>query len=351
MRPLIAIVGSLEPGRDYDPPGGVPEDAEGAAVAIGRELAMRGCRIVVFSSRPEYIERAVVRGYLASGQATPGSVEVRARYGHDTAFDEMSSRPEAIAVKPEPTADWEVAFYRSLLVVDGVVLIGGARATFAAGLIALSRRIAVAPVAAFGGAAQRIWHRLGNGDNHASEEDISALGQRWGTASAGAVVGSLMAQHDRRTAEEERGRRGEASARRRTAAGLVAALLLLLLALTTIPVAYALPLGMWPGLTVLVTAALLASIWGAVIRNAYDGGVGWLRAAALGSAAGCIAFLLFVAAQMSTNPDLFVGDGARRLVFFVLAIGFIGGFTSEVVYRKLRDQDVTQTSVLPPPGT
>ena len=83
-----------------------------------------------------------------------------------------------------------------------------------------------------------------------------------------------------------------------------------------------------------------------MIRNAYDGTGQWLRSAVLGSAAGTIAFLLFVAARLTTNPDLLT-NGARRLIFFVLAVGFIGGFTSETVYGKLRAQDVTRTSALP----
>jgi hypothetical protein len=290
-----------------------------------------------------------VHGFLESGQAPPGSVEVRARFGEDTAFDGMNSHPEGFTVRPEAAADWEVAFYRSLLSADGVLLIGGGRSTFAAGLIALSRRIAVAPVAAFGGAAQQIWRRM-DGGGLASEEDIAVMAQPWRADSAASVASALLAQHRRRVAAEVASREAEASTRRRAAAGLVVSLLLLLMALATIPLAFALPFGKWPGLTILVTAALLASVWGAVIRNAYDGGTAWLRAAALGSATGSIAFLLFVAAQMSTNPDLFDGPGARRLIFFVLAIGFIGGFTSEIVYRKLRDQDVVQTAVLPPPG-
>ncbi|MFC0533327.1 hypothetical protein [Phytohabitans kaempferiae] len=350
MRPLIAVIGSMEPGRVYDPPAEDAVQVDEAAAAMGRELAAKNCRIVVFSSRPQYVERAVVRGFVESGQARPGSVEVRARFGADTAFEEMNRHPEAFAVRPEPAGDWEVAFYRSLLTVDGVLLVGGGRATFAAGLIALSRRVAIAPVAVFGGAALRIWRRLEGSGTYAAEDDIAALAQPWAADSAAGVVAVLLAQHQRRVAAEALSRRGEASARRRTVAALVAALVLLLLALATIPLAFALPIGMWTGLTVLVTAALVASIWGAVIRNAYDGGAEWLRAAALGSAAGSIAFLLFVAAQMATNPNLLTGDGARRLIFFVLAIGFIGGFTSEVVYRKLRDQDVTQTPVLPPPG-
>lgn len=52
--------------------------------------------------------------------------------------------------------------------------------------------------------------------------------------------------------------------------------------------------------------------------------------------------------QLATNPSLITAPGTRSLTFFVLAVGFIGGFTSEVVYRKLRDRDVVDTSALPP---
>jgi hypothetical protein len=348
MQPVIAVIGSVNPLRTYDPPMANAAEAEEAAVAIGGELALRGCRILVFSSRPEYVEQAVVRGYVESGHAVPGAIEVRARYGADTAFPEMDHHPHLFLVQPEPTADWEVTFYRSLLSIDGVVLIGGGRSTFVAGLIALSRDIALAPVAAFGGAAERVWRRLSG--SQAAEEDRATLAQPWQVGAAETVASALLAQHVRRLDAAERSRRAGAAARRRTTYGLLFSLLLLLLALSTVPLAFALPAGRWPGLTVLVVAAFLASIWGAVIRNAYDDGAQWLRSAALGSAAGSVAFLLFVAAQMSTNSDLFASDGVRQLIFFVLAISFIGGFTSEVVYRKLRDQDVTETSAVSPPA-
>lgn len=348
MQPTIAIVGSADPERAYDGLLRDPELAGRAAAAIGHELAVRGCRIVVFSSRPQYIEQAVVRGYIDSRRAYPRSIQIRGRYGADADFEQLRQHPEYFASYPEPTRDWEVSFYRSLLSVDGVLLIGGGRSTFAAGLLAISRQIALAPVAAFGAAAERVWRRLSRERTYATEEDVAALAQPWHATSAEAVVSALLAQCERRAAADVRSRRLEASARRRTAVGLGFAVVLLLLSLATIPLAYGLPVGSWQNLAVLVVAALLASIWGAVIRNAYDWGAEWLRASVLGSAAGTIAFLLFVAAQMSTNPQLFTGDGARRLIFFVLAIGFIGGFTSEVVYRKLRDQDVTQTPMLPP---
>ncbi|MFI5926140.1 hypothetical protein ACIA3K_09130 [Micromonospora sp. NPDC051543] len=343
MSPLVAIAGSAQVNRSYSPAVRDPEAAPAAAAELGSELARQGCRIVVYSSDPDYLERDVVRGYVGSGRATSGSILVRGRYQQDVDFEEAQRHPEVFAVVPESTDDWEVSFYRSLLTADALLLVGGGRSTFIAGLIGLSRRIPVAAVAAFGGGAEKTWQRLNNERGVATEEEVALLARPWQPNAAGPIVTALCAQV-RRRADEER------AAGRRTVAGLVTALVLLLLALATIPLAYAAPAGGWQNLAVLVAAPMIASVWGAIVRNAYDGNGNWLRAAALGSAAGVIAFLLFVAAQLATNPGLLDGDAARRLVFFVLAIGFIGGFTSEVVYAKLRDQDVTQTPVLPPGG-
>ncbi|MEV1012779.1 hypothetical protein AB0I89_20315 [Micromonospora sp. NPDC049801] len=346
MSPLVAIAGSAQVNRSYSPAVRDPEAAPAAAAELGAELARQGCGIVVYSSDPDYLERDVVRGYVGSGRATPGSILVRGRYQQDVDFEEAQRYPELFAVVPESTDDWEVSFYRSLLTADALLLVGGGRSTFIAGLIGLSRRIPVAAVAAFGGGAEKVWQRLNNERGVASEEEVALLARPWQSAAAGPIVTALRAQVRRRAEEERAG----GAAGRRTVAGLVTALVLLLLALATIPLAYAAPAGGWQNVAVLVAAPMIASVWGAIVRNAYDGNGNWLRAAALGSAAGVIAFLLFVAAQLSTNPGLLDGDAARRLVFFVLAIGFIGGFTSEVVYAKLRDQDVTQTPVLPPGG-
>ncbi|GGK40753.1 hypothetical protein GCM10010124_37000 [Pilimelia terevasa] len=348
MHPVVAIIGSADSSRDYEYPVREPVTAAAAAVAIGHELAAQGCQVVVFSGRPDYIEQAVVRGYVASGHAGTRSIHVRGRYGSDLTFDEMVEHPELFVVAPESTADWEVAFYRALLDVDAVVLLGGGRSTFIAGVLALSRRIPVVAVAAFGGAAERVWHRLNTERAHATDNDVSALAQPWQTGTAGAVVAALLAQHERVTAQLAADAETTRGARRRMVAGLLLALVVLLLTLATVPLAFAVPSGGWEMAAVLAAAPLLASVWGALVRNVYDGTGQWLRAAVLGSAAGSVAFLLFVAAQLSTTPDLFASDSPRRLVIFVIAIGFVGGFTSEVVYGKLRTQDVAQTSALPP---
>ncbi|MEV0559943.1 hypothetical protein [Dactylosporangium sp. NPDC050588] len=349
MQPVVAIVGSADASRSYEPEVRNREAVSQAARAIGRELAAAGCRIAVFSSDPGYIEGAVVAGYVESGSAGKHSILVRGRFGSDGAFPERNAHPQVFLAAPDPTGDWEVAFCRTLLEVDAVLLVGGGRSTFTAGLIALSRGIAVAPVATFGGAAERVWRRLA-ATGVAAEEDIAVLAAGPAEHRAAEVVAVLLGQHRQnrgRAAALEHDRR---AASRRTAVGLTAAMALLVLTLLTIPVAYAVPAGTWQNVAVLVAAPLLASTWGAVVRNVYDGAMQWLRAAALGSAAGTVAFLLFIAAQLATNPSLFTAPGTRSLTFFVLAVGFIGGFTSESVYRKLRDRDVVNTSALPPAG-
>ncbi|MGE5762679.1 MAG: hypothetical protein ACM3ZF_01965 [Mycobacterium leprae] len=54
-RPLVAIVGSVDPTRSYDPPLRHPDVAAAAAGALGRELAGQGCDIVVYPSDPRFV--------------------------------------------------------------------------------------------------------------------------------------------------------------------------------------------------------------------------------------------------------------------------------------------------------
>lgn len=116
--------------------------------------------------------------------------------------------------------------------------------------------------------------------------------------------------------------------------------MLLLLGLATIPATYT-----WqPGsgsIAALVAAPLLTASCGAIIWNVYQRGQEWWRTAALGLVAGAVAGLLFIAAQLFTTPDLLDGPGARRLLFFILPVGFTAGLTFDAVYARLRAADVT----------
>jgi len=59
--------------------------------------------------------------------------------------------------------------------------------------------------------------------------------------------------------------------------------------------------------------------------------------------------VLYIVAQLIGAPDVLTTaqpDSVRRLLFFVLAIGFVAGLTFDAVYTKLRGKDVSQTAAL-----
>jgi hypothetical protein len=348
MRPSFAIVGSAQPRAPYDPAVRDHELAVQAAEELGFELARQDCDIFVYSSDPAFIESAVVRGYVRSGQARSKSIKVRGRYGraNDTGFVEALVHPDLFDIFPAATSDWEVSYYRSLLVVDGALLLGGGQSTFITGVIMISRRRPLVAVAAFGGGGEKAWHRLASEVSYATPDQVALMAQPWRKESAKQLVASLLAQHHESQAEQDRLRREDSRSRKRAALGALAGGSLLLGALSTIPVLYAWSNGTASTISALVAGPLLAATCGAVMRNSFDRQDEWLRIAVLGASAGAVAFLLFVAAQLTANPEILDGSGARRLIFFVLPIGFIAGLTFDAVYRKLRAQDVTQTSML-----
>jgi hypothetical protein len=80
-----------------------------------------------------------------------------------------------------------------------------------------------------------------------------------------------------------------------------------------------------------------------------DAGRDWVRAGILGAAAGLVTGLLYVASQLVGAPDVLEAtntDAVRRLLFFVLPIGFVAGLTFDAVYTKLRGADVGQATTL-----
>ena len=171
-------MGSVDETRQFEPPVTDPGTARRACEELGGELAGAGWNLVVYSGRPSFAEADVVRGYLRSGMAPPRSIQVRAPLGK-TGFDEFSANGEAFDIHPDPSRDWEVSFYRSLAGVDGVLLVGGGRSTLITGLIALTLRIPLVTVAAFGGNAQKVWERLANERNDATGDDVAAMAAAW----------------------------------------------------------------------------------------------------------------------------------------------------------------------------
>lgn len=356
MRPLIAVVGSVDPDRTYDPPLADAAPVLTACEEIGTALAEAGCDLVVYSSEAQFVEDRVVTGYVAHGDLPPGSVQVRPPYGEaETDFPMLAERPEVFDVRYEAGENWETSFYRSLREVDGVVLLGGGRSTLITGMVCLAFGVPMATVPRFGGAGRTVWDTMNRTPHHATADEVSAMGAEWGAGSALRLVRLLLVQGERRDEQQREESRSQRRAAWRSGFGIAFGLLLLCVGLAMIPLAYALKASAFVNLTSLVVGALATGTSGAITRNAFDRGEHWARTAALGMSAGAVSFLLFVSAQLAASPEILTGEGARRLLFFVLTVGFVSGFTFDALYGRLKQADPQAPPSVPlptspPPG-
>ncbi|MEU6188525.1 hypothetical protein [Nocardia sp. NPDC047038] len=353
-RRTIAIVGGIRPCGVEDRPSWTEDNGARAAREVGAELARAGYDLFVYSSAPRFVERDVVAGYLSVEPCRAGSIHVRPPYGSsETSFPHPPHKSGSFEIRHEAQDDWEVSYYRSLREADGVVLIGGGRTTLITAMVAMAFDIPLAPVAAFGGAARKAWVSMGRTGNLVTPEELSILGGEWNAGAAENVVAILRTQQERKQSAETMRSRAERHAKYKSGIGLLFGALLLIGGFAMIPLVYAVDSNASLTLVGLIAGSLLAATSGAIIRTAVDRREDWARSSVLGMSAGAIAVLLFISAQLATSPDLLTGPGARRLLFFVLSVGFIAGYTFDAVYAKIRQQQVVDTSglrsVLPEP--
>ncbi len=348
-RSRVAIVGSVDESRTFDPPITDATATRAAAGELGHALAVAGWDIVVYSADPMFIEADVVRGYVSSGSAQPSSIHVHAPLGKGV-FDELRQNPKLFDLRSDPSRDWEVSYYHSLAGCDGVLLIGGGRSTLVTGLIALAMRLPVVALAAFGGNARKVWDHLATArGSDVTEGDVAGMAEQWSDESAVELVENLERQRTARLRRErddtDRSRRES----RRAAAGISTAAVLLVAAVGALTAAWGWQPGTAGSILVLALAPALTGGAGALVRTALDAGRDHVRAGVLGGAAGLITGLLYVASQLIGAPDVLqTGDAeaVRRLLFFVLPLGFVAGLTFDAVYAKLRGTDVSQSESL-----
>jgi hypothetical protein len=344
---LIAMIGSADETRTYDPPLQDHIQARKMAELLGKALAERGFRIVVYHPSTSFIESDVVRGFLQAKGLKPASIVVEYPLGGKgpAAFPEYVTHDgDVFEPKQDTSKSWEVSFYRSLSSVDGVALIGGGQSTLVAGMVALTQGIPLVAFPTFGGKAQEIWQKLGEGAGLATKEDASALARPEPEAAIEAAVRSLTAQqkerHHRRNAQSER------KAQLGAAALLVAwPCLLALGAIVHPPQANAsaqVPTLFW---FLLLVGPLFAGASGATTRAfGPDGGDVTARNLVRGTAAGLVCALAYLSGMAASGTVTFV----TLLIEFLTA--FVGGFTADRVLsqlselRALRDHTLDQAA-------
>lgn len=341
--PLIAVVGNVT----------TAPNAAAAAEELGRELAKAGFRILVYSSGPDYLEGAVVKGYAVGRGARSGGIQVRyPLHGEKPSFPEQEAHKDLFEWRPHHSPDWEISFYQSLQEAQGILLLGGGQSTLIAGLVAMGHRIGILALAGFGGRSSKIWEALRPGRDLPTADEISLMARPdWSAEVAADCVQSLGAQLQRRDEELRQRRLEELRQEAAVSRHALVALGLFVAAVLCVPIAWALEQSFTTLVWLLFVSPLLAGVAGSTIRLVFDLRQGALpltrqsaiTTAALGLVAGGVAGLLFVTAQMTVSTDLNAIQ-LWRLVPFGVVVGFIAGLTLDAVFRKLISADVVDLS-------
>lgn len=344
----FAIVGAADARPDQSPPVDI-QKARDAAAKLGAALAKRGHGLVVYDAK--YIEADVVKAYVAAGPKMPkrGSPIVVQQSPTATSsvlrFAEEDTNPALFDRLFNPSAQWEVSFYRSLASADGVVLIGGGNTTLIAGQVAIGARIPVLPLFRSGGAAAGVWQTIAAGVDLPLGPETARMADDPSDANAEQWVDVLESQSKRRYAVES----GPIVRHAVIAALLFVMSLLFAFAGQLIPGTPALA---WP-VAALLIGTLFAGISGAAVRMVFERRYGsgplvppsMAVTIALGLMSGALAGMLYIVAQpgdIRVTPD----TAGLRLVSLVMVVATVGGLTAEAVFRKLLGIDVLRSSGL-----
>lgn len=373
-KPLIAIVGSYDPQREQELGLKNLPLAPKAAEFLGQTLAASGLHIVVYASYPYMLEVDVVKGFCSVKNAEPDSIHVyfSQKYGRPT-FQEENSNPELFKFYPDLREDWEISFYHSLSTVDGVLILGGGRSTLVGGLVAIGHKKPIIACAGFGGAGLKVWDAIPTQEYMLSpDEKFLMAEQRWTLQLAEKLTKILQKQIEGFKSKEEKRLEAERDIilqkveeiKRRdkniTVHAVVAAIVFIGSAFMWI-VAWGIQnlseLWLW---TFLIGAPLMTGISGATVRVVFDAVQGrtkprqlsLVRNAVLGLVSGGITAFLFIMAQVFANPvqtgSTIGSETLRRLLPFTLTIGFVAGLTLDVVFMKLQETNVVNTSSIKP---
>ena len=361
-QPLVAIVGSMDKTRTDELGLSNIEAAKNAAEQLGAALAERGYGLIVYSRDPQFIEGDFVRGYASSPKAKEGSIQVRydmVKNGQQLPrFEQETGETKKLFVdQPHPVGGWAVPFYKSLTEAAGIILMGGGRSAFTAGLIALSIKIPVIAVGTFGGQTRKLCELLPSSDHPVSAEDWQAMiRDHWDdNASADNLIEALDRQRQklRQEALEDANqvkRRRSSTVHRAWAGGIG---LILAITLTSFAVFTENPPSLLLGSLLFIIPllgggagamahAILDLVHAPTNHRAYHAVVAFF----LGAVAGLVPALALVLSHVSTGTTFttFTDPNTigtlQKLMLFNLVISIVSGVTWESIFGRIQKTDV-----------
>ena len=354
-----------QPGRHTSAPLFPPlRDAAGgrrAAEQLGQDLAARKYRIVVYSALPGYVERDVVRGFVQAGGSGKKSIRVIYPAG-DVAAAAFPERHSARSTLQSRRGS-QLRLGNELLPLTDAArrrrLARRWQLDTNRGCDRPAHRTPLAAISAYGGAAQQVRNSIVPGRDLPSETAFNDMAQPQNTKG---WIDGLNAQYAARKTELRR-QAGTVSA--------LVALVLLAAWVLSLPAGYLLvqpgsaaaaiaggPVGAGkqeapaagiangkpaPGVEkddwekkafifLIFLSPMVAGTSGATIRMLTgEGEPATMRTSVLGVAAASIASLLYILAQLMTNPDPY----SFTLLMFGVAVGFLAGFTFDSVLKQL----------------
>jgi hypothetical protein len=319
-----------------------------AAALLGAALAENGFRIAVFSPSPAYIEGDVVAGYLTvarpgRGKVSIAGIEVHAPISNFEEFPGQSDNPGLFVSVADQHSNWRRSFLRTLASADGVLLIAGGRSTSATGYTALSTKIPLLAIGAYGGAAREVWQSIRVDFDLPNEAELSLMGKRINSkADAVACVKSLSSQISRQKLAREHEAEEEAKRTHRLTARSALGVLLLGCAILIGCVSTILTVpDKWASVALYLMGALggsAAALSGSSILDSPPRTIG--HTLALGMFAGLLSEVFFVVAQISAK-NLALNPGTTWLG---LIAGALAGFGAEKEVRNWAAGKVKRTS-------
>jgi hypothetical protein len=365
----IAIIGSIDAKRtDYDPLLKNTPQAPDASRALGRALAEAGHPILVFSSSSDFLEAYIVEGYVRSGKAKVKSIIMLYPRKKDPGihgdFAEQRTQPALFDPRTDTHPRWEASYYQSLPDVEGVLMLGGGRATLIMGLMALANKTPIVSLATFGGDAEEIWAMLS--DKHWIETaDRQDMGRgSWSDDSAPALVASLARQRAKldsiqKEKEAVAANQQQDRSRRSQWAVMYGAIGAALTVLGVFGSPALFGEKVWLVLYALCFAVIpiCAGMAGAMfytLRRAAARPPSIGEAQAHGFWAGLGSAVLFFVSQVTSNREITslhkavvqgVG-GLDILLLFSLMIAFVAGLTYEAVFGKWEAVDASRSALI-----